>query len=101
MAGEYNWLFWSLVVVCGTVSTGDRRRAHLLRDPLSPKSENELPPPVPSNNIPLEIAWSIIPLFMFMGMFAWGAKLYFDIERPPDDAIQVYVIAKQWMWKMQ
>ena len=22
----------------------------------------------------------------FMGMFAWGAKLYFDIERPPDNA---------------
>jgi cytochrome c oxidase subunit 2 len=52
-------------------------------------------------NIPVEVAWTVIPFFAFMGMYAWGAKLYFDIERPPGNAIPVYVIAKQWMWKLQ
>jgi cytochrome c oxidase subunit 2 len=34
-------------------------------------------------------------------MFAYGAKLYFDIERPPDNAITMYAVGKQWMWKVQ
>jgi cytochrome c oxidase subunit 2 len=36
-----------------------------------------------------------------MGMYAWGAKLYFDIERPPDNALTMYAVGKQWMWKIQ
>ncbi len=53
------------------------------------------------NNIPLEVTWIVTPFILFMGMFIWGAKLYFDIERPPDNAISMYVVAKQWMWKVQ
>jgi cytochrome c oxidase subunit 2 len=36
-----------------------------------------------------------------MVMFTWGAKIYFDESRPPGDAVQIYVVAKQWMWKLQ
>ena len=36
-----------------------------------------------------------------MVMFAWGAKLYVTIERPPADAMIIHVIGKQWMWKLQ
>jgi len=50
---------------------------------------------------PLEIAWSVIPLFIFMGIFAWGAVVYFGERTPPRDASEVYVVAKQWMWKLQ
>ena len=52
-------------------------------------------------NIPVETAWTVIPFILFMGMFIWGAKLYFEIERPPDNAIPMYAVAKQWMWKIQ
>ena len=34
-------------------------------------------------------------------MFAGGAVLYFSMRTPPRDAAQVYVVAKQWMWKLQ
>ena len=34
-------------------------------------------------------------------MFVWGAKVYFDAYRPPDDAATIYVVGKQWMWKFQ
>jgi cytochrome c oxidase subunit II len=34
-------------------------------------------------------------------MFAWGAHVYFRITRPPANAIDIYVTAKQWMWKLQ
>jgi cytochrome c oxidase subunit 2 len=49
----------------------------------------------------LETTWSVIPLFIFVIMFAWGAKVYFALTQPPADALDVYVVGKQWMWKVQ
>lgn len=49
----------------------------------------------------LEVCWTIVPLMIFMGMFYWGARLYFRATEPPDNALKVYVLAKQWMWKFQ
>ena len=49
----------------------------------------------------LEIAWSIIPLGIAMVMFFWGASMFVTLKRPPDDAMQVNVVGKQWMWKIQ
>jgi cytochrome c oxidase subunit II len=50
---------------------------------------------------PLELTWSIIPLGVFMVIFAWGAVVYFKSRTPPRDATEVYVVAKQWMWKIE
>jgi len=52
-------------------------------------------------SLPLEITWSIVPLFMFMIFFGWGAWIYFLESRPPRDAMDVYIVGKQWMWKAQ
>lgn len=52
-------------------------------------------------SIPLEITWSIIPLGVFMVIFVWGAVVYFHSRTPPRDSTDVYVVAKQWMWKLQ
>lgn len=49
----------------------------------------------------LEWAWTIAPIFIFTGIFLWGVKLYFAAVRPPPDAIEINVVAKQWMWKFQ
>src|SRR5437660_11072466 len=50
---------------------------------------------------PLELSWSIIPLGVFMVIFAWGAVVYFNGRTPPRDSTEVYVVAKQWMWKLE
>lgn len=50
---------------------------------------------------PLELTWSIIPMFVFMAIFAWGAVVYFKSRTPPRDSTEVYVVAKQWMWKLE
>jgi cytochrome c oxidase subunit 2 len=52
-------------------------------------------------SIPLELTWSIIPFFVFMVIFAWGAVVYFKGRTPPRDSTEVYVVAKQWMWKLE
>jgi cytochrome c oxidase subunit 2 len=49
----------------------------------------------------LELTWSVIPLFVFMVIFAWGAVVYFKSRTPPRDSTEVYVVAKQWMWKLE
>ena len=41
------------------------------------------------------------PVAADMVMFVWGAGLYVHMRRPPDDAMQINVIGKQWMWKIQ
>src|SRR5271166_2801990 len=50
---------------------------------------------------PLEITWSTIPFLIFMVIFAWGAVVYFKERTPPADSTEVYVVAKQWMWKLE
>jgi len=49
----------------------------------------------------LEVTWIVIPLGLTMVMFVWGAKLYLEMQTPPDDAIELQVVGKQWMWKIQ
>jgi cytochrome c oxidase subunit 2 len=49
----------------------------------------------------LEITWSAIPFLVFMVIFAWGAFVFFQERTPPADATEVYVVAKQWMWKVE
>ena len=49
----------------------------------------------------LELAWSIIPFCIVMVVFVWGAMLFFSANRAPDDSIEVHVVGKRWMWKLQ
>jgi cytochrome c oxidase subunit 2 len=49
----------------------------------------------------VEYTWTIVPLIIFLGMFGWGAKTYFDVEEPAANTMNIYVVAKQWMWKVE
>ena len=49
----------------------------------------------------LELTWTFIPFVLAMVMFGWGAKVFFDLARPPRDAMEIFVVGKQWMWKVQ
>jgi cytochrome c oxidase subunit 2 len=64
------------------------------------RSAGELPE-AQHSAMTLEILWTAIPFALTMVMFGWGASIYFREARPPDNALQVYVVGKQWMWKMQ
>src|SRR5881628_2987290 len=60
-------------------------------------------PPAPHSNATtvLEVTWSLVPLVLMMILFVWGARVYFAIARPPTNAAEMYVVGKQWMWKIQ
>jgi cytochrome c oxidase subunit II len=65
-----------------------RRNAH-------PKAANI------EGSIVLEMTWTLIPLGISMVIFVWGASVYYNISRPPRDSMEVYGVAKQWMWKFE
>jgi cytochrome c oxidase subunit 2 len=56
---------------------------------------------VPRQGLPVEIAWTVIPLLLFLGIYAWGAVDYVKLYRAPDNAMSVFVVAKQWMWEAE
>jgi len=52
-------------------------------------------------SLPLELAWTLIPLGICMIFFAWGSLIYFQEARPPQGAMEIYTVGKQWMWKFE
>jgi cytochrome c oxidase subunit II len=60
----------------------------------------EIPRPL-EGSTKLETLWSVIPLLIAMSIFVWGAKVYFAQYRPQKNAMEIYVVGKQWMWKFQ
>lgn len=64
------------------------------------RSESEIPPQIRSD-WRLETTWIVIPLILTLVMFGWGTALYFQTFRTPKGALEIYVVGKQWMWKIQ
>jgi cytochrome c oxidase subunit 2 len=54
-----------------------------------------------NSNLTMEVMWSIIPLFIFIFLFGWGARLYLRESEVPVNATEIHVIGKQWMWKIE
>ncbi|KAA0131551.1 cytochrome c oxidase subunit II [Gimesia chilikensis] len=52
------------------------------------------------HHIAVEIGWTIVPLLILLIFFGWGAAVYVRGHQPPADTTNVYVVAKQWMWKI-
>jgi cytochrome c oxidase subunit II len=49
----------------------------------------------------LEATWSFIPFVVAMTIFLGGAVVFYNQYTPPKDSMEIYVVGKQWMWKVQ
>lgn len=99
VAAQVDQLYFFLVTVAAFFSTGIfltifyfAIRYRRSRHPQAHEVEGALP---------LELAWTLIPLGLTMVMFVWGASLFFAENQPPRDSLKVYVVGKQWMWKVE
>jgi cytochrome c oxidase subunit II len=99
-------LFWSMTAVTGAVaisifililvfSIRYRARAGVDRRAEGP------PAATSKSGRALEITWIVLPLLIFIAFFFWAAVLYFRYFTPPARTLEVYVVAKQWMWKLE
>lgn len=101
-AAEVDWLYYSLVgmtvfftlLICAVIVTflvryrstaRLNRRIHVSHKRL----------------LMIEIGWMLPPLAIVMGSFFWGAAIFFDQRQEPADPLRIYVVGKQWMWKVQ
>jgi cytochrome c oxidase subunit II len=64
------------------------------------RSADERPPAI-YGSLALELTWTLIPLAIVAVIFFWSADLYVTLSRVPKDAIEVNVVGKRWMWKLQ
>lgn len=100
LAGHVDALFDTLLALCAVVvlgvfaamigfcvryrrgSSANRDRAH-------------------RQHLGIELTWTLVPFAMFLVLFGWSIKLWVELRTPPKDAKPIYVVAKQWMWKVQ
>jgi cytochrome c oxidase subunit 2 len=64
------------------------------------KSDDDKPRQI-EGHLGLELLWTGIPLVLALAMFLWSASVYFHIVSPPTNVLEMYVVGKQWMWKLQ
>lgn len=64
------------------------------------RSPDEVGQKVPEH-LWVEIIWSVIPFIIAMGIFAVGVRYFVEAREIPDNAMEISVVGKQWMWKFQ
>jgi cytochrome c oxidase subunit 2 len=100
IARETDYLYWGLLILSAVIIV-------IVFGPIiyfliryrEGKPADRTPVRLPQNTI--EITWTLIPMFVMTGFYVWGARQYFTIERPPPAAMEISVVGKQWMWKIQ
>jgi cytochrome c oxidase subunit 2 len=99
-AGKVDLLFWSLVAFSAALGLfltflvlyyAVRYRAGSTAGRAGARSRNPH----------LEVAWITGTLTLAIVLFGWGAGLFMDEAKMPDDALRISGIGKQWMWKFQ
>ncbi len=100
VSGEVDALFFTLVAITAFFTIGIMVAILFFAIRYRRRSADELPALTHGSTV-LELTWTLIPLAIVMVMFVWGSKVYFHMNRPPDDAMTVTVVGKRWMWKMQ
>jgi cytochrome c oxidase subunit 2 len=100
MAPRVDALFWFIVSVCAFFTVLIAVLLMFFAVRYRRRTEDYFPKPVVGSRV-LEITWSVVPLGLLMVMFLWGANIYLDIFRPPENSLEIYVTGKQWMWHLQ
>lgn len=100
LARSVDAIFYALLALCGLVMLGISvtmlffcvryRRG-------SPATHRK----VEGSAVKLEITWTSVTLLLFVAIFGWAAAVYFHMSEPPANAVEIHVVAKQWMWKAQ
>jgi len=64
------------------------------------RKRNPVSANIPGNNV-LELAWTLIPTLLVLGMFWFGFKGYMPMRDIPDQGIKVRAVARMWSWTFE
>ena len=100
IARQVDYLYFYLLAVCGLVLLGILVvMVYFLFKYRRGKPVNRVRPNLPVHT--MEITWTVLPTLIFMSFFTFGAIVYYNQQRIPDGAMEINVVGKQWMWKIQ
>jgi len=99
-AGEFDALFFTLVGLSVFFVTLIAGLEVYFAIKYRRRSPGEIPPKT-ATSFALEATWIGIPFLICLGIFVWGASLYYRIYSAPKETMEIYVTAKQWMWRFQ
>lgn len=100
VAPRVDVLFWYMVGLCGFVALGIFATMvyfgikYRKGSPADRTGKHK-------QSIGIEVTWTLVPFGMFLAVFIWSLFVFARLHSPPRDAQTVYVVAKQWMWKIQ
>src|SRR5262245_23377029 len=100
MAGRVDALYFFLLAVSGFFALLIATLVVVFAIRFRRRSESRRPEPI-HGSLGLELMWTIIPFALTMVMFFWGADVYVSLARPPENAMEIFVVGRQWMWKLQ
>ena len=49
----------------------------------------------------VEVGWILATLLLFLFIFWWAGSTELAALNPPSNALEIHVVAKQWMWRFQ
>lgn len=62
------------------------------------KSNNDKSAYIPHNAM-AETIWTVVPTIIFVAIAVWGLWAFYENERVPENALEVKVTGKQWVWE--
>jgi len=96
-AGDVDWLYyfiyWLSVVLFVAIVGTMIYWAWKYRERKGHKAEPT------GHNVPLEIAWTVAPIFILIFLFHKGFEGYIDMMVAPANSYEIHVNAKQWSWE--
>src|SRR5436190_1637716 len=99
-AGPIDLLFWGINLVAFVFSAGIVIAILYLAVKYRRGNPADRSNP-PEYNVPIELAWTGIPLLIAIGIFFWSSYVFLVNKQAPKGATEIYVVGKQWMWKIQ
>jgi cytochrome c oxidase subunit II len=89
----YGFLIWVSFISCAILIGGMVYFAIKYKR----KSDNDKTAYI-THDTRLEVLWSVIPLIIFLVVFAWGWIIYHDMRKMPENALELHVTGQQWAW---
>lgn len=99
-AWQVEYLYFYLILVSAFFTIGIVAVIFIFAVKYRAKEKYESPEGL-HGSLVLETTWSVIPFIISMSIFLGGAIVYYNQYTMPEEAMDIYVVGKQWMWKMQ
>lgn len=64
------------------------------------RSKDEVTPHI-THSTKLELLWSVVPLLVVLAIFLWGFQGYVRAWVAPNDAMEIIVTGKKWVWEFE